>query len=484
MKPQARACSLLLGCAWLLLAASAQADVDSQRSKGVAWLLKQQRGDGAWASANGALPVQATAPAVLALRRAGLNRSPSFGAAGAWLANAEVDSVDSIARKIEGMSAAGLSAQKESDRLYAMRAATGAATWGSYGGNGIAFVDTTMGLAGLRLGDSNYAAKSGNTVLSAVCTLLLARVNVAAGKQALPMLPASTNANPAQGRPSVIATALMLAELRAIQQNTGFANLTCGSSSLSMSTVQAEAVAWLLDQQNANGSFGEPRADGAKGGPSLLVTALVYRALTEQAAPAQPQSGNALSWLLSQQDTSQGQSGSGSWRADALITAHVLAALPAAGAAQQLDSDKDGLPDVIEAQLGSNPAVADARQFLGTPGLSVPGGSSASVFATATVGESFSFSLGGQGPFRITTGDLPPGLVLNAGSGLITGTPQQAGSYSFDLAAAAAQTLIARIDVDPDTGQVDKYVPLPPWALLLMGGLLLAALMRRAKGDF
>jgi hypothetical protein len=55
---------------------------------------------------------------------------------------------------------------------------------------------------------------------------------------------------------------------------------------------------------------------------------------------------------------------------------------------------------------------------------------------TGTVGEPYSSSLvaaGGTPPytFSISSGSLPPGLMLNATTGAITGTPTAAGSYPF-----------------------------------------------------
>ena len=116
----------------VLLPALAIADADSARNKGAAWLIKQQRGDGSWANANGDLDVQATSTALLALKNGGLAKSPTVGAASAWLANAYADSIDSIARKVEALAAAGLpgSAQNEADRLYDLRSLSTWATWG------------------------------------------------------------------------------------------------------------------------------------------------------------------------------------------------------------------------------------------------------------------------------------------------------------------------------------------------------------------
>lgn len=473
----------------LVLPALALADADSARNKGAAWLLKQQRGDGSWGNGNGELGVQATAAALLALKNGGLSKSPTFGAASAWLANADADSIDSIARKIEGLAIANMpgSAQSEADRLYALRTLAASATWGGYGGSGVDYLDTSLGLTALRLGDGAYgikaAATSNNGLLGAFCELATARINIASGKQAWPATKAATNQSAGQGRPSVVTTALLLNELRGMQKavSTSFSSATCSSTSYTFATVQAEAQAWLLDQQNADGGFGEQRTDGSKGTSSVLVSALVYRALNNQAAPPQPQTGNIQTWMLAQQDGT-----SGSWHNDPLVTSQVLAVLPAAAGAQLTDTDRDGVPDLVEAQLGSNQNLADARNQIGTPTLATPGISATSFAAGATTGTAFTYTLGGTGPYSLTSGSLPPGLSLNPSTGQITGTPTQAGSYSFDYQATSGSNIvmvIGRIDVaDAAVGTGgDADVPLPPWALLLLGATLLG-LAQRSSG--
>lgn len=465
------------------LSTSSWADADSARNKGEAWLIKQQRGDGSWANANGDLGAQATAAALLALKNGGLAKSPTFGTASGWLANADADSIDSIARKIEALAAAGMSgaAQNEADRLYALRSLSTSATWGGYGGSGVDYLDTALGLTALRVGDAGYASKaaatSNNSLVGALCDLATARINVASGKQAWPATKAATNQSVGQGRPSVVATALILNELRGMQKSVGgsISSVTCNSVSYTFATLQNEAQAWLLDQQNTDGGFGEQRTDGSKGNSSILVTALAYRALNTQTAPPQPQTGNAQTWLLAQQDST-----SGSWHGDPLVTAQVLSVLPAAAGVQLADNDHDGVPDLVEAPLGSNQAAADARNQLDAPTLAAPGITATSFAVNATTGQSFNYSLDGSGSFSLVSGSLPPGLNLNPTTGQISGTPTQAGSYSFDYQTSGA-FVIGRIDVVDATvatgGNAD--VPIPLWALLTLGAGLFGVVQRK-----
>jgi MYXO-CTERM domain-containing protein len=345
-------------------------------------------------------------------------------------------------------------------------------------------IDTALGLGAIRQGDVGFIAKASasvnNTVLGALCSLAGARVAVAAGKQAWPTTPAATTQSAAQGRPSVLATVMVMQELRALQQATGLGGLTCNGVSVNVATMQTEAQAWLIDQQNGDGGFGEQRTDGTKGVSNLIVSALAYRALINQPVPAQPQVTNVLNWLLSQQDGV-----TGSWHADPLVTAQVLAVLPMAAGAELVDTDHDGLTDVVEARLGSNPSVADSRGQLGNATIAAAGINMPGFIAHATTWQPFSYNLSGGTSYSVGAGTLPPGLSLNPANGLISGTPTEPGSFSFDYDVASGigkQTLIGRIDVSGSPLAVeDGDVPLPAWALGLLGVGLAGALRRSQK---
>ncbi|MFX6941408.1 prenyltransferase/squalene oxidase repeat-containing protein, partial [Acinetobacter baumannii] len=90
-------------------------------------------------------------------------------------------------------------------------------------------------------------------------------------------------------------------------------SFSCSSVNYSLSDLLTPAVAWLLDQQNADGGFGEQRTDGSKGSSNVLVSALVLKALTAQATVSQPQADNTRNWLLAKQSTT-----TGSWDGDPL----------------------------------------------------------------------------------------------------------------------------------------------------------------------
>jgi hypothetical protein len=97
------------------------------------------------------------------------------------------------------------------------------------------------------------------------------------------------------------------------------------------------------------------------------------------------------------------------------------------------------------------------------------------------VGTAFTYALGGSGSYALASGTLPPGLNVNASSGLISGTPTQAGSYSFEYqTSSGGDTVIGRIDVATQISAADSGdAPLPGWALLALGTSLLGAITRR-----
>ncbi|HUS08511.1 MAG TPA: Ig domain-containing protein, partial [Bryobacteraceae bacterium] len=101
--------------------------------------------------------------------------------------------------------------------------------------------------------------------------------------------------------------------------------------------------------------------------------------------------------------------------------------------------------------------VVSAQLAIGTASL-----------AAGTVGTPYSQTVaatGGTGAITFSiTGSLPPGLSLNAASGVISGTPATPGSYDFTIAATDAAQLTAR-------RQLSIAVALPPVSSVSIGGV-------------
>lgn len=465
-------------------AASAQASVDQARVAGLKYLIQSQNGDGRWSSALGDLDIQATAQALQTLRRGGLQKSPNYASGLAWIANTDVQSTDARARKIIALSDGGLGSVAQSlvDTLYVGRTHPDQAIWGGYDGHTVSYLDTILGLSALRVADRNFDTKLSGPIPAAFCFLLVNRLQPAAGQTAWPMAPLPADQPGAAARPSILATALFLEELRAFQSRTLISQVNCGSSSYSFATVISEAQAWLLQSQNAtDAGFGELRANGSRGASSVFVSAAVYRAFVSLAAPPQPATSNLLNYLLAQQNAD------GSWRGDAFVTTQVLASLGPAAGAQAQDTDRDGIPDVVEQALGRNALIADAAGALDASSQAEQGVTITSFAARGEVGVPFSYLIETSGsPISIVSGVLPPGIEVNVTSGELTGTPTRGGSWSFEfqrLVAGEAQIAIGRIDVSSTVAQgpEDGDVPLPAWAFVALAGALFGAVQRHAR---
>lgn len=479
----------LVAFSFSLLSLAVHADIDTARAKGFAYLIGNQRGDGSWKSGAGGLEVQATSAAVEAFQLSGLRNSPQFSSGVSWLNNAEAASTDAAARRINALVLSGVPVTDAATRLKDDRNTSvvlsgavtpGVATWGDYAGHGITFADTALGFSALRTSNLSYTQATNDIVVTTYCVLLPQQKADGSWPHTI-----SASSQPSQQTTgALLPTALVVAELNAnLGRLTGWS--ACGRSISNVNTAITNGRVWLQAQQNGNGGFAErDLTTAALGASNVFATALAYKTLKSLGA-AVPASvlTNAENWLAGEQATD------GSWRSDAFLTAQVLAALPAAAGAQLTDTDKDGITDVVENQLGFNPAVADAGGALPDAGLAQPGLTASSFLASGTLGQAFNYALGGGIYYQLNTGSLPPGLLLNTATGQISGTPTQAGSYSFDYtltpASGVQSVVIGRIDIVAPAvaNDSDGDVPtLPEWGMLLLGAALMGALAKRGHG--
>jgi len=131
----------------------------------------------------------------------------------------------------------------------------------------------------------------------------------------------------------------------------------------------------------------------------------------------------------------------GSWASDAFTTALALRTLPAT---TMIDTDGDGIPDTVEALVGTDLNVADGRDLLVANGLDPDnlqdsGMSAPSVILEVLQNQFFSITpnlTGGTAPFnwQVTNGGLPTGVVLQSSTdGTIAGTPSGLGTSAFSM---------------------------------------------------
>lgn len=500
MRPSASLLSvpLLFAALTTLPASGWAATVDEARAKGLKWLVQSQKGDGSFSGLQG-LETQATAASVEAMLAGGMSKSPQYGRALSWLANAPGASVDSrawqaMALAVAGRDATTIAGTLRDDRNISVAKAgavsTGVALWGPFPGYSASLPDTALAYGAIRSAGVSYSGDTTELTVTVLCQTLNAQLTTAPWSGSWPY------ALPENGQPthalngSLSATALTLFELKKQRQANRFlGGSACSRTSPSaVDTGMTNAKAWLLAQANSDGAFAERNPQsGVLETPSPVATALAVRALAPFAAEGDATASAAITkaqtWLASQQNTD------GSWRSDPFVTARILAALPTASGPQIADADSDGLPDVVEQQLGTQTAVADAQSPLSTNGNAQAGVTASSFAVVATLGQLFNYSLSpgsGTAPFSFTKtgGALPPGLSV-AANGTVSGTPTSVGSYAFDFevadAAGLTTVVIGRIDVAElvaDGGNAD--VPLPAWALFVLGGALLTAIRRKS----
>ncbi len=473
------------------------ATVDEARAKGLKWLVQTQKGDGSFSGLQG-LETQATAASVEAMIAGGMSKSPQYARALSWLANAPGESLDSRAWQTMALAAAGRDATTIAGVIRDERNTSSVmnggryrdvAAWGAFAGYSTSLVDTALGYGALRAAGITYTNDTNEFTKTVDCGLVPAQLTAAPWAGSWPYGLPQTGQPAANAAGSLLATASLLHELKKSRQagRLSSSSYWCGTTPAAVDTSITNAKSWLLAQANGDGAFAErtPQS-GTLEAPSTVATALAVRALApfaaEGDATASAAVAKAQTWLAGQQATD------GSWRSDPFVTARILAALPVASVAQIADADNDGLPDVVEQQLGTQTAVADAQSSLATNGNAQAGITASSFSVVATLGQAFTYSLtpsNGTAPFSFTKTDgvLPPGLTV-AANGAVSGTPTSAGSYAFDYqivdAAGLTSLVIGRIDVAQQVASSDNGdVPLPGWALIALGGALLTAIRRK-----
>lgn len=417
-----------------------QAELNIGRDKAVAWLVKNQQADGRWSSAPG-LDVHTTAAAIDALAAAGFTKLPSFAAAVAWLQNAEAGSTDALARQVIALGKAGtpVATARLASRLAAQRNAADKG-WGAYPGYLSSIPDTPIAM--LALQSAGVAVSDTPTIAAAFDA---SRYGATGQKYWLHRFTAEATKAEGSGE-QILPTALSMLALKAY-----------GLSATSLT----EAVAFLKSRQSASGANqgGFAGVDGAYGHMDA--------ALAGEALAANSASGRADAAVQAALDfLKRTQAPAGNW-GDTLSTAAALKFVATSSTAA-VDSDGDGIPDTVEAHLGTDPTRADSKQLaLSNTGVNAPAPGDVTTFsAWGLRGRPMSAQFSIADAMTCCTnlsGALPPGIALStSGSPLtvrLSGTPTAVGSYdahwSYKTAAGLEKRFELQVDVEPTLFRVD-----------------------------
>ena len=445
-------------------AAPSAAQIEASRASGLAWLYKNQKGDGSWRVQAG-LQVQATSAALDAMMNAGIKSGPAFYAGVSSLLNAEPSSTDGQSRQIDTLFRAGNDVSALNARLLSQATAL-YGSWGTLPGYSTSVADTAM--AALTSINANPAYSN---YLPILCNIIVPQQRSGGGWSYLGSAPGNVPSNASSA--SIIPTvyAILLVQKAASQ---GYAQVPCAGTSYSATTIASNGAAFLKTKLNADGGFGENGISGA------LETALAYRAIQSVNA-GDASLGNAQGYLVATQKND------GSWAGDPFQTALALQAYPAT---TLTSTAGDGMPDVVKTALNI-PIGTPSRGVKPGNGQGVAGVTQPLVKIGATLGEAMSYSMVGNGgaapyQFSLASGGLPPGLSLNA-NGVINGTPTVAGPFSFTLKQTDASAVVAYVNMQVSVTAPDNAdtPTLPEWGAILLAAMLLgqASLAQRRRSQ-
>ena len=392
--------------AWAVSATPDQ--ISSARANGLAWLYKNQNGDGSWSSAGG-LRIFATTSVLDAFLGAGISKGTAFASGVANLVNAKAGSTDARARQISTMARAGsdvtsLMAKLKAQSIYSYGG------WGPFPGYSAGIMDTAISTITMTEAAPEYTSYS-----SLICNFFGPGQRTGGGWSYFGQQTSSpSNASAA----SILPTVYSVLALQKIATVKRVASANCGATSYTLSTMLGNGVTYLKTKRNADGGYGE---DGVSG---ILETALAYRAIAA-ASPGDSVLADAQGYLVAAQNSN------GSWGNDAFQTALALQAFPSTAL---VNTSGDGMPDVVKLALGLA-VSAPAPDFKPGNGQSVPGLNTPTVLIGLKLGVPTSYvvtAAGGTAPYVFTAyaGALPPGVTL-AANGALSGSPTATGNFDI-----------------------------------------------------
>ncbi|NQD36437.1 hypothetical protein HPT27_05315 [Permianibacter sp. IMCC34836] len=411
--------------------------VSDSRIRGLAWLISHQQGDGAWRTGPGS-DVPVTSVALQALTNAKIG-GYSTSAAVALLGSSNAYSVDAQARRANALMLAGADASRYLSVLTQQLG--GQQTWGTYSAFDHSNMDTALATIALRDANASYPGYA-----NAACKLVTNQNSMDFGWSYVQTRDIA-NSPSSQLTSSVIPTVYVL---QAINRLKALApSYSCTEQSYALQTILDSGINGLISNKlKPDGSFG----DGSSG--TILETALVHE-LLRVTRPTDAVTTSALNYLATNQTLVSG-SAYGSWGLDAYITAQVLRSYPTLDTPLS-DVDSDGVPDLVELQLGTNPSVADSRYLATGNGTSMAGTNSVQRLPNAYTGQAYAYSLPsgtGTSPFawRLAGGQLPNGLSLKPANGSVYGTPtmvQDPTNFIYQVTDATSKStlVLAQIKV-------------------------------------
>lgn len=419
------------------MAAPTIAELEAARDKSLSYLIQQQNGDGSWGK-NQSEKNRITATVLNTFKkynvtglvyRRGIN----------WLANGEATSTDGLARQIFTLSTCGVPA--DAGQMLNQGITTDDGTlWGPLTEHRYATVDTSLVLQALA------AALPGRNIDTELSYLKNRRNTSAVTDPNGSGWGFSNSRYNTKDASRVLPTAQMLLFLHYL-----------GGSHWGTSA-DRNAAHWLALQQQTGGAIADNDVV-ADIETAMAVQALgVAKDVNGAAAAVLPAYETGLDYLIGRQ-TAGGD-------IDGNIYKTALAAQALFNQDQALpDTDSDGIPDSVELQIGTDPAVIDDDYLEQGNGNNYNNISGTSTIEEIIVNQAVELQIDTiAGTLQQISGTLPTGLSVNSVDKTIVGTPSTIGNYSFsyhilrDDGSIKFGTIILRV-VDPASDTDNDGMP-------------------------